>query len=200
MSTLITQRVDLSRPSCFETTLIQGGPVLIRSFFDSWPSPSIFVLSTSSFFMWSIIREYMSLRWNLRATLSKWFNSNNIDGLVDVLRDTGALICGPMVAQFFNRSSTFTDNLDICVEKKKYGRVMDFLTSQLYSYPRSPRLISTFSPAVQSNVHTYSLRNIHRSRGTVTVHVVHGDPLTFMLTYATSEYRRTPPPQLGHND
>lgn len=176
--------VESASTSPLEITLIRGGSLLVHKFFDSWPSPIVYLFSTASFAAWSIVREYIAFRWDPRAVIARWFN--DIDGFVSLMKKSQVIVCGPLVSQYFDRAQRFTENMDICVERGRFGQLLEYLGAEAYRYPRNAMFVSTFQPTISYHVRTFLFHKPAHRDLTISVHVVQGDPVEFILTCAAS--------------
>lgn len=172
--------------SKLEKTLIIGGHRLVASFFASWPSDLVFILSRSSFRMNILIRGYVASRWDYKQLLSRWVA--NVDGLLGSLDSTGSFICGPIVTDFFAGGSSSSKSLDMCVSRRGFAALTHFMESEGYGRGTHDVSASSFRPGVQEKVFSFVF---HRQRGpeaSITAHLVRCDTLDFFVRCATSEY------------
>lgn len=100
-------------PSSLERFLIRGGEKLIDQFFSSWEPHMIFLLNGLSVQMRYIIKLYVDRTWNVRRFMMNWFK--DVDALIRHLDETKALLFGPSVLRFFDRTRPDIGPLDICV-------------------------------------------------------------------------------------
>lgn len=157
----------------------------MRRFFETWPASTISLMAKTNFYMWCLTKEYISFRWNPKDLMAAWFE--DVEGFFSVLGESGAVICGPSVSNFFNRSTPYTVALDICIDRDSLRLIVQFLTAERYNYPGDSRFTSTFSPTVAFRVYTFLFHKFPTNT-TVAIHVVHGDPVGFLLFCGTSAY------------
>ncbi|KAJ7154305.1 hypothetical protein C8R43DRAFT_1126387 [Mycena crocata] len=109
-----------ARVSLLETTLALGDLPFLIQFFQYWEPSDIFALSVLNFRLLNIVRFYQSMVWSVPRFLIRWFP--RWERALELLRNGPALICGPAVAEFFDRSIVSTGTLDICVG---YGGLLE---------------------------------------------------------------------------
>lgn len=173
-------------PSPIEKMLYQGGKEFLRPFFDIWSPHLIVTLSLTSFPIASIIRGYLYIRWNVTALLKHWVN--DIDRLLSFMDSTDTIICGPVVSQFFARQKGPSPNLDICVKHEAFGHLKELLRGQAYRHRLTAVFTSTFEPTSRYQVQSFVFHSRLNSEISITVHVVHSDPLRFLISCATSKH------------
>lgn len=176
---------DLACPSLLELTLIRGGSSLVHAFFNVWFSSSIFTISRTNFSLWNLTRAYIAFKWNPHNLIARWFRSP--DRFFRLLDDSSAIVCGPSVYQFFERSVYSAGTLDVCVNGKGYSMILQFLGQESYRFRRDDVASTSVlrpDPAAGVLVHSFLFQ---RGSGSVAVHVVRGDPLNFIINYATSK-------------
>lgn len=157
-----------------------------------WSAHTIFLLSMTNFPMWSIVREYTTFRWNSHRLLASWFDDT--DGFHSTLVDTEAIVCGPSVSQFFDRTHSLPETLDICVNRNSFERLVGFLGPAMYrSTAGGNRYSSVFVPVLTYSVNTIVFHKMRNPHLKVAVHVVIGNPITFLLLCSTSTYLFTHP-------
>lgn len=99
--------------------------MLVTCFFNRWPTHLIFQIYTLNYNIHHIIRFYIQRTWNPALTLFHWFR--NPAKFLHSLTETDAVVCGPVVMQYFHRGYTPLKNLDICVRLgglRELGRVV----------------------------------------------------------------------------
>lgn len=180
---------QLCRVSLIEIVLIRGGSRLLRRFFETWPAPSIYLFAMTNFLTWNVTKEYLSSRWNIRRTLEKWFT--DAGEFLTVLEETNAVVCGPLVSHFFNRTPHRSRTMDICTSTRGFRQIALFLSSELYRAPPIFDFSTSFLPDGDHRVRTFLLRRIANKQRKVAVHVVQGDPMSFLATCASCMYTST---------
>lgn len=180
-----TQRRNLSiLPSFFERALVEGGPTFGLRLFNRW-SPDL-ILSTMrlSFGIATAVRCYIFHRWNAYGMLGHWLR--NVDGLLDVMKETGGIVCGPTVQRFFDRGECVTGNLDICTDREGFDRMLDCLSAETYGYVRNTVVLSSFRPAVQRKTRSYVFYYMYDLSRTITLHAINCKPINFLVTCGSS--------------
>ncbi|KAJ7739540.1 hypothetical protein B0H16DRAFT_1269116, partial [Mycena metata] len=105
-------------------------------FFRCWEPSTIFLLARLNFRLLNVVRFYQARVWGVRRFLSKWF-TRPLSAL-NALDAGPAIICGPGVLQFFDRSSASTMRLDVCVGFSGLAEVGRFLASEGYQFRSGP--------------------------------------------------------------
>lgn len=172
-------------PSKLERTLIEGGYSLIELFFASWPLDMVFYISRVSYLMANIVKGYVASKWDHRKLLSRWVI--DVDGLLNILDSTGSFICGPVVADFFDGGSSTSSNLDICVTEMGFVALVGIMGPERYRHRIQEVFASSFRPTIPEKVFTFRFHRDFPSLGSITAHLVRGDPLKFILHCATSK-------------
>ncbi|KAJ7186927.1 hypothetical protein C8R46DRAFT_866389, partial [Mycena filopes] len=104
----------------------------LAAFFRYWEPSTIFILARLNFRLLNVVRCYQALIWNVPTFLSSWFR-RPLDAL-NVLHSGPAIICGPSVLQFLDRSAVGATRLDLCVGFAGMSAVGRFLRSEGYSF------------------------------------------------------------------
>ncbi|KAJ6501445.1 hypothetical protein C8R47DRAFT_1211024 [Mycena vitilis] len=106
------------KPSAFEAALACGDAVFLGRFFRYWEPSAVFKLAQLNFLLLNVVRWYQSMVWSVPDFLSDWFSDP--ERVFDFL-DTGpAVLCGPSVLQFLDRSSTDKTRLDMFLAGEGY--------------------------------------------------------------------------------
>lgn len=178
-------RGQSSRMSALETSVLVGGASFVERLFDSWPVDAIIRLGYASYILWNVFQGYASVRWNLGRTLSYWFTAET-NTLSSLLREASAVVCGPIVSNFFARIPCDSGNLDMCVGEEGYECLVRFLGRQRYRHQPGAAFITAFQPRVDQVDIGFIFRSQIGSDHTVTLHVVQGDPIYFLLSCSSS--------------
>lgn len=92
---------------------------------------------------------------------------------------------GLLLRTFFNRAESVGLNLDVCVPREG---LVEFLRRELYSNSSGEQFASLFRPLIPYRVFGFVFRGLRYRDHSVTVHIVRGDPIRFLITCCASEF------------
>ncbi|KAJ7683372.1 hypothetical protein B0H17DRAFT_1205230 [Mycena rosella] len=125
-----------SHPSQIEDTLSRGGVTFLTRFFDTWDPSTIFLLGQLNYRLRSLVVFYVQHAWNVHRFLSHWFGRSG--DMLNFLRRSAAIVCGPAVLQYFNRNSPHDRSpLNVCVDFRGFVGIGKFLAGQGYQFSPS---------------------------------------------------------------
>lgn len=178
--------------------LLVGGRELIWRMFDSWSVDLIMQFSMLDFKISCISRFYASRVWNIPFVLAHWVE--DVNRFLGILDETDSIVCGPTVTKFFRRELCTSGTLDICTGVEGFRRLKDLLDTEGY---RAFRVIASKDtqhrvpvPLIYARtaVHQYNVtvdasifEDMSDTRRFIAIHVVHGDPVEFLVTLSSSK-------------
>ncbi|KAJ6507220.1 hypothetical protein C8R47DRAFT_1066101 [Mycena vitilis] len=187
--------------SILETTLISGGHPLIDAIFRRWDPATIFLLGRANYRLRALVHCYVLSSWKVSTFIGLWFNDTTT--FQRLLTIAPAILCGPAVLQFFDRSASNATPLEICVEFDGFVSIGKFLVSQGYCYrPRGRRSPKDFNflalfeatrfPEARSNVSgdRSATQEEHRSRAFKFVQPAYRNPRVVVVHLVRCELRR----------
>lgn len=172
--------------SILEHTLLVGGHSFSSHLFDSWPAESIIRLAQTSFILWNVFQAYTSHAWNLNVALTGWFP--NCTRLIRLLGETSAILCGPAVIKFFDRKQIGNNNIDICVAADGLDPLVRFLLDNMYTHEKSLDFTSSTRTDTEQRNFGFVFGADKHCEHSVTLHVVQGDPVEFLLSSSSSTF------------
>lgn len=95
---------------------------------------------------------------------------------------------GLLLRTFFNRAESVGLNLDVCVPREAFAGLVEFLRRELYSNSSGEQFASLFRPLIPYRVFGFVFRGLRHRDHSVTVHIVRGDPIRFLITCCASEF------------
>lgn len=183
-----------ARLAPMESAFIMGGHDFLLKFLDSWPAHLVCILNRLSFLLSRAILYYTSVRWNAKELLSMWVNP--VQHFFDAIGETDSIVCGSAVCDFFRRVQPSYRNLDIIAGPDGINRISTILRLDSYMPGieiREERIdredrYSSGGRSYQVVVRTFVFQRVLHSWQKVSVHLVHGDPLEFLLACGSSGY------------
>lgn len=199
-------RVPLSK---IELTLIVGGQTIIRAIFDLLPADVIFRFGRVNFLISEIVHYYSRTTWDGQKMLNRWVGDTG--RLYELMKLTRTVICGPIVSRFFDRFQHNTGNLDVVVDYEGLRHISRFLRPSLFDtlYPenlhyydppirfqKQPDIGPTYNDSPQSRgkrnytvvSQSWIYRHSYQTGRSVTLHLIQGDPLEFLVACASSTW------------